>query len=102
MTRYRASTAYKVAYNGKGHILNDLEPEGNTKPYHFDEFLQNYLLIQLDDDQCYRCSIFDAYCDGIDLRGDDYEYCAAISDEMVECKPFLIGSGESMYFPKEF
>ena len=47
LTRYRASTAYKVAYNGKGHILNDLEPEGNTKPYHFDEFLQNYLLIQL-------------------------------------------------------
>ena len=39
LTGHRASAAYKVAYNGKGYILNDLEPEGNTKPYQFGEFL---------------------------------------------------------------
>lgn len=51
--------------------------------------------------QCYRFAIIDAFGDGIDMNGEDHDYCVSANDGRVHCNANFDGYHESVVFPND-
>lgn len=51
--------------------------------------------------QCYRFAIIDTFGDGIDLNGEDHDYCVSANEKRVECNANFDGYHESVVFPND-
>ncbi|GFH62078.1 hypothetical protein CTEN210_18554 [Chaetoceros tenuissimus] len=50
---------------------------------------------------CYRFAIIDSFGDGIDMNGEDHDYCVSVNEKVVTCNANFDGYHESVVFPND-
>ena len=74
---------------------------GSLLGFDKDESHDGNFCLPLDNDQCYTFFVFDLRGDGIDVTGDDPDYCISVNGEALECNINFKGNMESVVFPAD-
>ena len=80
---------------------NEVIVGGSLDGFERDATHEGNFCLPLDNDQCYSLVIFDQAGDGIDVDGDDPDYCISVNGEELECEINFTRNMETVVFPED-